>query len=80
MARVKTQAMSCGIFGGESGNGERFSPNTSISPANSHSISCSTLIIIIIIIIIYSQGPKYKVESVSPHPNSLKTTLSFKRN
>jgi hypothetical protein len=30
----------------------KFSPSTSVSPANSHSTDCSTLIIIIIIIII----------------------------
>jgi hypothetical protein len=31
----------------------RFSPSTSVVPANLHSTTCSTIIIIIIIIIIY---------------------------
>jgi hypothetical protein len=34
----------------------KFSPITSVSPANSHPTDCSTLIIIIIIIIIYHLG------------------------
>jgi hypothetical protein len=58
----------------------RFSPNASVSPANSHSTGCFTLVIIIIIIIIYQPGlvqhakqwPKYQVDSVSPHPKKLK--------
>jgi hypothetical protein len=42
-ARVRAQVRSCGICGGQSG---RFSPSTSVSPANSHSTDCSTIIII----------------------------------
>jgi hypothetical protein len=44
-ASVRALVRSCGICGGQSGTGGRFSPNTSVSPANSHSTDCSTLII-----------------------------------
>jgi hypothetical protein len=35
----------------------RFSPSTSVSPANSHSTDCSTLIVVVIIIIIIIYHP-----------------------
>jgi hypothetical protein len=62
----------------------RFSPSTSVSPANLHSTDCSTFIIIIIIIIIYHPGmvqkakqlPTYQMDSVSPHLKKLKKILS----
>jgi hypothetical protein len=43
-AWVRAQVRSCGICGGQSGTEGRFSPSTSVSPANSHSTDCSTLI------------------------------------
>jgi hypothetical protein len=36
-ARVRAQVKSCGICGGQSGVWGRFSPSTSVSPANHHS-------------------------------------------
>jgi hypothetical protein len=45
LALVRAQVRSCGIYGRQSGTGDRFSPNTSFSPVNSHSTDCSTLII-----------------------------------
>jgi hypothetical protein len=43
-ARVRAQVRSCGIRYGQR-HGGRFSPYTSVSPANSHSTDCSALII-----------------------------------
>jgi hypothetical protein len=51
----------------------RFSPSTSVSPANPHSTDCS------IIIIIYHPGPVADLPSeltVSPHPEKLKKKKS----
>jgi hypothetical protein len=46
----------------------KFSPSTSVSPANSHSTKCS--------ILIYHLGlvpqPKYQMNSGTPHPTKLK--------
>jgi hypothetical protein len=43
-ARVRSQVKSCGIFGGQGGTGGGGSPNTWVSPANSHSTICSAFI------------------------------------
>jgi hypothetical protein len=43
---VRARVWSCGICGGESGSGGKFSPSTSVSPANFHSTICSTITII----------------------------------
>jgi hypothetical protein len=48
----------------------RFSHSTSVSPAISHSIDCSTIIIIIYYLKLVQQAkqwPQYQVDSVSPH-------------
>jgi hypothetical protein len=52
----------------------RFSPSISVSPANSHSISCSTLIIVRG----WYSGPTvcHRVDSVSPRPMTRKTRSS----
>jgi hypothetical protein len=45
-ARFRAQVKSCGISGGQSGAGARFSPSTSVSPDNLNSTNCSTIAII----------------------------------
>jgi hypothetical protein len=45
-ARIRVLVTSCGICGGTKWHWGRFSPSTSVSPANLHSTSCSTVIII----------------------------------
>jgi hypothetical protein len=57
----------------------KFSPNTSVSPANSHSTGCSTIIIIYHLGLVQQakQLPQYQVDSVSPHERE-KNTLEFK--
>jgi hypothetical protein len=44
-ARVRAQVRSCGTCDGQKWHWGRFSPSTSVSPANSHSTDCSTSII-----------------------------------
>jgi hypothetical protein len=44
-ARVRAQARSCGICGGQIVHWGRFSPSTSVCPTFSHSTVCSSLII-----------------------------------
>jgi hypothetical protein len=52
----------------------RFSPSTSVSPANTYSTECCTFIIIQHSGLVQQaeQWPTCQVDSVSPHPNKLK--------
>jgi ribosomal protein L37AE/L43A len=45
-ARVRARVWSCGICGGHSGARGRFSPSTSVSPANLHSTNYFTITLI----------------------------------
>jgi hypothetical protein len=73
-ARVRAQFRSCGICGGETNwHWGRFSPSTSVSPANLHPTDCSILIIYHPGLVQWAkQWPTYQVGSVSPHPKKLK--------
>jgi hypothetical protein len=55
----------------------RFSPSTSVSPANSHSTDYSTLIIYHLGLAYAKYWPKYQVHSVLPHPEKLKTKVKL---